>query len=255
MFSRGTAEDCCAVPKRAAFVMGLQRRVPGFWRDLNEIWRDGGDRMAEWMRDWRIVDQWLIDFVTVTIELWNRNPDRRTASSDLDYATFGAPPLVRSEIPDFAAVLDRPYLLVTSAGDFRRWESSEAKTERAELTAQFMAETLDGFRERMRSQFETQLSQYIKLYHSPNDYQTTKLMRSHADWTALAFSGLTHAEIAEWDLANTPHEAPAKAVRMAVKLFAKEIDLTLPTGREKPRRSHRGQTRAKWHPKKAAKDQ
>jgi hypothetical protein len=228
------ADVSCSLPeyaKRASFVIALQQRYPGFWTGLNEVWRSGGTGLSEWMRDEDVVDKWLVDYVIATIKLWDSHPSGPNASLRPGFLWFGIPP-GDSMRADFAPVFDTPHLIDRRPDDLRErlpeLSLDEIKTLSDEFTSSKLEETPNEFRKRMRKQLEAQMTNYLKLGRSPYGHEENPYTLQHADWTALAFGGLSYAEIARWDLAGTPHLVPEDTVRMAVNRFAAEIGLTLP---------------------------
>jgi len=240
--------NSCAHPEyaqRSLFVFALRRRNQRFWRSLNQLWRQGGilerdalggSPLDDWLEEIGVIDDWLIDFVKATIDLWNSDPDGPNAALHPDYGWFGIPYLEGSEVPDFQPVFDRPYPISTTPHDLRERLSGASSSELSAILAESRrdewAETPEEFDKRMRDQFDTQLTEYKKSIRSPYGYNGTPYILQHADWTALAFGGLPYAEIARWDLAKSPHSTPANTVRMAVDRFATDINLTLPRRRK-----------------------
>jgi hypothetical protein len=199
--------------QRSAFVFGLRGRNPRFWRTLNEVWREGGD-LHKWMRETGVVDQWLIDFVTATIDLWNRDPDGPNACLQIGSCWFGFPALTGSEVSDFQPVFDRPFPISTAPDDLREQLSGASFGRFSAISRESQhdgwAETLEGLRKRMTDQFESQLTDYVRSIRSAYGYQATAWTFQHAGWTALAFGGLSYAEIARSGFSDGAESGPCK---------------------------------------------
>lgn len=90
------------------------------------------------------------------------------------------------------------------------------------------AEPLEAFEKRMEDQLRSQLKAHIRMLRlSVYGEAANKTAFEHAQWTALAFAGISYADIARSDLANAPHLDPESTVRKAVTRFAERISLTL----------------------------
>jgi hypothetical protein len=236
-------QDSCPLPaehfKRAAFVIALQRRYPDFWIGLNEVWRDGKG-LLEWMRDEDVVDEWLAEYVFATIKLWDSHPSGPGASLRPGFLWFGIPPDVAMGMkkPDFKPHFDTPHHIDRRPDDLQRRLSElsldEIKAQSDEFEVNKLEETDDDFHKRMRAQFEAEMTKYKKSVSSSYGLKVSAETLKHADWTVMAFAGLPYAEIARQLPTSPQYRAPEDTVRKAVKRFAGDIGLTLPTRTKKP---------------------
>lgn len=236
-------EDSCPIDpfaKRVEFVLALRRSYPAFWPSLNQVWREDLDRLGDWLRQRNVVDQWLIDIVHQTIKAWTRDPSGPNATLQPDHPWYclfsSAEPqaLINSKVPDSEPVLDDPYPLWKGpdTGLIADAISKASGSELPELLQSFRndewIEPIDDFQKRMTNQFREQLTEYCKQVRSAYGFKWNPQTESHAEWTAVAFAGVSYARISEYYLAGAPHQDPASTVRKAVIRFADEIGLTLP---------------------------
>jgi hypothetical protein len=86
-------------------------------------------------------------------------------------------------------------------------------------------ESVTQFKERMKAQFDAQLSKYAARCEAQLLEQ--KHMRRDAAWTALFQCGLTPKRIEAWEFNRSGDELSHARIQQAVKKFAKAIGLTL----------------------------
>jgi hypothetical protein len=73
----------------------------------------------------------------------------------------------------------------------------------------------NGLDNQWRSQLKAHIRTLRLFIYGEDDSKTTF---EHAQWTALAFAGMSYADIARSDLAKAPHLDPESTVRKAVTL-------------------------------------
>jgi hypothetical protein len=86
------------------------------------------------------------------------------------------------------------------------------------------------FRSRMKEQFNQQLKSYEKEYRRAFGLRSQPHLALHAEWTALAFGGMTWANIGRFHKEAKRYSVAPNAVEQAVTRFAKAIQLTLLPG-------------------------
>jgi hypothetical protein len=197
---------------RWAFMEALQFETQ-VWADLRHLQLQG-DRaaIARWMSRVGIVDDWFIEIIWETVGHWCSNPNSPAATLEIGSRWFRYPMLDKGEcqIPLFSPTFDRPIFLTDSG----------------------KLETPDDFAKRIRGEFETQLSEYVRYLKSVTG-EDHALLRQHAQWTALAFVGLSYTRISGRFTHLRMSYKPDATVKMAVRRFSERIGLTL------PRRRHR----------------
>lgn len=218
---------------RCAFLFGLQRHCPDFWRSLNRVWLSRDYQGAlNWLASHAIVDEWFVRAVDQTLSHWDADPVGPAARLDPDYVWYCY--LNPVQAPDFTPRLTAPYPryrpVADSLEDGVRVLMATPLSEFRKLQAEIDQEPLAEFEKRMTREFHEQLSRYLKAIRAVWDYNSSPQLIYHAQWTALAFTGTPIAEIAlRLPTAFRRCRDHESMVRKAVSRFAYRIGLTLPS--------------------------
>jgi len=197
------------------FLQALQLEDPAFWSELRDLQRGRDETgIVRWMTRVGVIDPWFIEVIWDTVKLWIDNPAGRRTQLTPGYCWFSYRPVEDGQIPKF-----RPKLTV---------DEPDNSTGRIESP--------DAFAVRARSEFESQLQEYVRYLRSLMGEDHISL-REHAQWTALAFKGLSYGRIAAQFKHLTVREDrdADMTVKMAVHRFSKRIELTLPRSRRRVR--------------------
>jgi hypothetical protein len=219
--------------ERLLFVMALQFRHPGFFRSLNDFWRNHfhdltAELVAKWFRNHKVRDEWLCWVCIETCAWWNNEPEGPAANLLPGYFWFAFDPeKLWADDP-----WDRPFVFAPTFEDPspRRADPDMVpffKLPVAEVEARahraFQAdESLDAFERRMTKQFRAQLKAYVKILRYRDSQRD-------AEMTVLRFAGKSWKEIAGPERG----EELEQAARKSVERFADGIGLTL-TQRRRP---------------------
>lgn len=245
---------CPDLPARYLFVVALRARCPYLFRSLNELWKKGSilDRDApgvspldKWFEQMEIVDGWLIDYVVATIQLWEGDPDGGNAKLDPDFRWFAVPEdAIRDdeELPPFLLIPVDRYPRYGGPPGLSRLGSELQKLSIDDLEGLLEMigdagwfESLEQYQKRVTDEARQCILAHVQRLRIRMYGRDNAESFKHAQWAALAFSGMAYAEIALHELAGTSNRDPESTVRKAVVRFAKSVDLTLPIRRRSGR--------------------
>jgi hypothetical protein len=207
---------------RWAFLEALQLEGKKFWAELRDLEQQGDPgEIVKWMTRTGVTDEWLIEIIWETVRFWHDHPESPRARLEIGHHWFCYPLLegARVQIPVFAPMFRMPILGTES---MLSWPDGATGT----------IETSDHFASRMRSEFESQLQEYLRYYRSITGEDRTGL-RQHAQWTALVFTGLSYMRIANRFTHLRTSNQPDATVKVAVRNFSEWIGLTLPRRRRR----------------------
>jgi hypothetical protein len=192
---------------RFMFMEALQLEHKKFFSDLREVMAKP-DEIVRWMTRVGVVDEWLIEIVWDTLWFWARNPDSPRLRLEPGHRWFRYALLEdeRVQIPMFDPLFSL--------------DPVRSSTGQPEDREQLIA--------RVCSQFESQLRQFLRYMDSITGDDCPGLKR-HAQWTAMAFAGMSYVRIAgQFTNVGVKAYSPDDVVKMAVRRFSKRIGLTLP---------------------------
>jgi hypothetical protein len=207
---------------RWIFLESLQIEAPAFWSELRVLQQRGDPgEIVRWMTHTGVADQWFIDTLWETVRFWHDHPESPRARLEPGHRWFRYPLLEdgQVQIPPFAPMYKVPALGTES---FLCFPDGSTGT----------LESPDEFASRIRAEFELQLQEYVRYLRSITGEDRTEL-RQHAQWTALAFTGLSYVRIADRFKHLSQSLAPDSVVKVAVRRFSERIGLTLPTRRRR----------------------
>lgn len=199
-----------------AFLNALQIEAPVFWTELRDLQqRADPDKIVRWMTHTGVVDPWFIEVVWDTVELWSKQPANPRSQLAPNCCWFHYSFVFDEktlQIPFFNPQFEKPLPLPDISPG--------------------LPESTDKFASRIRSEFEGQLQEYVRYLRSIYGEDHTEL-RQHAQWVALAFTGLSYVRIANKFRGLNQSLQPDTTVKMAVRRFSERIGLTLPGKRRR----------------------
>jgi hypothetical protein len=192
---------------RWAFLEALQLEGKKFWADLRDLQQQGDPgEIVKWMTRAGVTDEWFVGVIWETIGFWHAHPESPRSRLEPGERWFRYP-LVEDascQIPIFDPRFSKAAFCDSA--------------DREEVIV------------RLCSEFESQLRQYFGYLDSITGEDHPEL-RQHAQWTALAFTGLSYTRIAYQFKYLGTSDQPDAIVKMAVRRFSTGIGLTLPRRR------------------------
>ena len=195
------------------FLEALQIEDREFWSELQDLRKQSEDTViVNWMTRTGVIDAWFIEIIWDTVHLWSDHPSSASAQLAPGCRWFRYSLLEDGQVrfPIFAPQFSPP----SPDGSSGNMESP------------------DQFASRTRSEFESQLKEYVRYLRSVTGEDHTEL-RKHAQWAAMAFAGLSYVHIADQFKHLRTSLQPDMTVKMAVRRFSERIGLTLPGRRRR----------------------
>jgi hypothetical protein len=201
-------------------------------RPISESMRESAQAsFDQWLRDWGIVDEWLMDSCRHTLQAWAikvHDSGREVLDNCHPLPVLYGPneSNLATALGKFAPVLDQPYPIPLNA--LSPEERSILETEPVTLRiyeAAVERESAAKFKKRMQAQFDAQLKHYADQCES-RILEHRNVARDAA-WTALFQFGLTPKRIEAWEFKRSGDAFSHARIQQAVREFANAIGLTL----------------------------
>jgi len=183
---------------RELYLHSLQRWYPDFWRDLRDALK--ADTVSDWVEAYSVRDQWLLERIGATLEMWSAEPSGPAARLDPSAMWFQ---------PSDYLVPFRPAI-----DPFPR-----------------AGETHAEFGSRICADFAQQFESWRSLRVRDMGEFESHEQRQACTWLVRHLAGESYSQIALELM--IPSEDPKQYVKRAALRFAAKIGLTIGTKRSK----------------------